>query len=127
MKLSMKKTQGITLILLMMMAAFAGCIGGDDSDDDSSSSAAGDSSSSTADTSDSGTSDSSDSSDMQRAKDIAAAPSRPQLLRRVLEEIVSGRSRPEWLLVQHLPALAIDGHANNEDDDGNDGTGQFHT
>merc|ERR1712146_462630 len=71
--------------------------------------------------------DSSDSTRMRRAKDIAAAPSRPQLLRRVLEEIVSGRSRPEWLLVQHLPALAIDGHANNEDDDGNDGTGQFHT
>jgi len=67
MKLSMKKTQGITLILLMMMAAFAGCIGGDDSDDDSSSSAAGDSSSSTADTSDS--SDSSDSSDTSDASD----------------------------------------------------------
>ena len=67
------------------------------------------------------------SGDTREVKDTAAASSRPQLLRRVLEEIVSGRSRPEWLLVQHLPALAIDGHANNEDDDGNDGASQFHT
>ena len=67
MKVTLKQTQGITLILLMMMAAFAGCIGGDDTDDDTSSSTATDSSSSTAETSD--TSDSSDSSDSSDTSD----------------------------------------------------------